>query len=132
MMKKIGSVVVFLFVLFCLTINLSFAQPALTPTATVVKTADVNKDGTPDITYYGEGKYVTRADADTNYDGKPDIVVHAKDGKFESAEVDTNYDGTPDKKFTDVSEFNKWLNENNPDFDKYLNQPDWEVALFNF
>lgn len=98
----------------------------------LIKTVDVNKDGTPDITYYNDGKYVTKVEADTNYDNKPDIVVHVKNGKFESADVDTDYDGKPDIHFNDVTEFNKWLNKNRPGFVDYLNRPDWQVSLLKF
>lgn len=96
------------------------------------KTADVNKDGAPDVTYYREGKYVSKVEADTNYDGTPDIVVNIKDGKFDSAEADVDYDGKTDKKFNNAAEFKKWVNENRPDFEDQLNRPDWQFDLIKF
>jgi uncharacterized protein YdeI (BOF family) len=97
-----------------------------------VKSVDINKDGKTDVNYYREGDFVGKAEADTHNDGTPDIIVHTKDGKFESAEVDTDNDGTPDKKFTDQGEFTKWVNENNPDYEKELNRPDWQWKLVDF
>lgn len=118
--------------LFNAGLGMGYAQATSASQILQTKTIDLNNDGNPDVTYYHDGKYVAKAEADTNYDGKPDVTVYTKDGKFESAEADTDYDGTPDKKFSDVAEFNEWLNKNDPDFEKYLNQPDWEVAMFKF
>jgi uncharacterized protein with FMN-binding domain len=134
-MKRIGSGIIILAVFSCF--NIYSAYPQVVPNAsvtkeTVVKTYDVNKDGKPDVTYYSDGKYVTRAQADTNYDGKPDVTVYTKNGKFESAEVDTDYDGKTEKKFTDATAFDKWLNEKHPDFKDKLNRPDWQVDLKKF
>jgi len=135
-MKKIG----FLFILgiFCFYAQgYSQGVPAQNvaveiPAEQVIKTVDVNKDGSADVRYYRDSKYVSKAEADTNYDGKADVVVYAKNGEFVSAEVDTNYDGKTDKKFTDVKEFNQWLNKNNPDFESKLNQPNWQFDLMKF
>ncbi|MDD5165899.1 MAG: hypothetical protein PHQ57_00710 [Candidatus Omnitrophica bacterium] len=135
MKKEASAAIIFLFALFCLNIYSGYCQVQVTPAIPAkgeIKTFDVNKDGNPDVTYYTDGKYVTKAEADTNYDGKPDVVVYTKDGKFESAEVDTNYDGKTEKKFSDVKAFNEWLNENSPDFNDHLNRPDWDIALLKF
>lgn len=96
------------------------------------KSFDVNNDGSPDVTYFGDGQYVAKVEADTNYDGRPDVVIRTKDGKFESAEIDTDYDGKTDKKISSASEFNKWVNENNPDFSDTLNKSIWPVDLIRF
>ncbi len=133
-MRQISVIVILLLVFFCANIYLGYSQVPVTPVSQKpeIKTVDVNKDGKPDVTYYSDGKYVSKIEADTNYDGKPDVTVHLKNGKFQSAEVDTNYDGKPDKKFSDVAEFNKWLNENKPDFKDQLNRPDWQFDLLKF
>ena len=116
-MKKIGIYIVFLFALFCVNAGL-YAQelPGAIPMPAVAKTADLNKDGKSDITYYGEGKNIQKVSADTNYDGKPDVTVNLKDGKFVSAEADTDYNGTVDKTYTDADSFSQWLNKNHPEF----------------
>jgi len=131
-MKSFGIVFVIALVLFCAKCYLAYSE--VVPAYNIIQTTtvDVNKDGKPDVTYYGEGKYVTRVEADTNYDGKPDVVMHIKDGKFESAEADTNYDGKTDKKFTDANAFNKWLNKHKPDFEDKLNRPDWRFEMMKF
>ncbi|MGD0336838.1 MAG: hypothetical protein ABSB18_07065 [Candidatus Omnitrophota bacterium] len=132
-MKKVSIVIVFLFVLFCVNIYFGYCEaPPAIPVMPLVKAVDVNKDGKPDVIYYSDGKYVSKIKADTNYDGRPDIIVKLKDGKFQSAEVDTDYNGKPDKKFTDVKEFNKWVNENKPNFEDKLNRANWEFALLKF
>lgn len=102
---------IFLAALICLAV-ISFLGAASAQTMI----GDINNDGNPDLTYYHEEETVTKAEADTNFDGKPDVTVHMEDGKFKSAEADTDYDGKPDKKFSDVAEFNKWLNEDRPQF----------------
>lgn len=131
-MGKIGIAVVSLWVFLCINTYTAYSQDTAASTDAAAKTLDVNNDGAPDVNYYSDGKYVTRAEADTNYDGKPDVIVHTKDGKFDSAEVDTDYDGTTDKKFTDTESFNKWLNENKPDFNDKLNRADWQFDLMRF
>jgi len=117
-MNKTGISFVFLFALFCVSACLCYAQeaPGAIPMPVATRTVDLNKDGKPDITYYGEGKDIQRVEADTNYDGKPDVTINLKNGKFESAEVDTDYDGTVDKKYTDAESFSQWLNKNHPEF----------------
>ncbi len=131
-MKKISFTVVSLLAFFCINIYPAYSQEAPVSAGTIAKAYDVNNDGAPDVSYYSDGKYVTRAEADTNYDGKPDVIVHTKDGKFDSAEADTDYDGKPDTKFTDTESFNKWLNENKPDFNDKLNRADWQLDLIRF
>jgi hypothetical protein len=138
-MKKLNSIFIFLLSLSFVTIYLGYAQsaplanpPVNQPCNGDIKTCDVNHDGKSDVTYYSDGKYVTKVEADTNSDGKPEIVEHIKDGKFESAEVDTNNDGKMEKKFTNKSEFNKWLNENSPDYKDKLDQPDWTFEAIKF
>jgi len=133
-MKKIVVAAIFLFLVLCVNVYSGeiptpvspFAQPA-------VKVLDVNKDGSPDITYHSaDGKYVTKVEADTNYDGKSDITVNVKDGKFQSAEVDANYDGKADKKFTDDKAFKDWLNKERPDFSDKLAVKDWTFTGLKF
>jgi hypothetical protein len=128
-MKK--SVVLVFLVSVCLTC----AAYAQTPSASgqqKVKKFDVNKDGQPDVVFYAEGKSVAGIKADTDYNGKPDVVIRLKEGKFESAKVDTDSDGKADLNFSDVAEFNKWLNDNHPEFNSYLNQPEWQFDLLQF
>jgi len=131
-MKKISIAVIL--ALFFLGVNTysGFSEETPASNKTVTKTADVNKDGKPDVTYYSDGAYVTKAEADTNFDGKPDVTVYLKDGKFDSAEVDTDYNGTVDKKFTDANGFNKWLNDNHPGFNDELNKKDWTFNALKF
>lgn len=117
---------------FLLSVNLGCSHIAPKQQMTVAGTADINKDGRPDVTYYKEGEYISKVEADTNYDGRPDVTVRTRGGKFESAEVDKDYNGTVDERFEDVKEFNKWLNKNHPDFNDKLNKPDWRVNLANF
>ncbi|MFA5157066.1 MAG: hypothetical protein WC532_06740 [Candidatus Omnitrophota bacterium] len=131
-MKKTAALI--LTAIVC-SVCFAYAEMAPAPTPAnepAIKTIDVNKDGAADVTYYGDGKNITRAEADTNYDGKPDVIVHVKDGKFDSAEADTNNDGQMDKKFSDTAAFNQWLNENSPDFNDHLNRPDWQFDLVKF
>jgi len=115
-MKNVGIITIFLFVLFCVNIYLGYAEVAPVSMPPAIRTVDVNKDGKPDVTYYSNGKNVTKIEADTNYDGKPDVKVNLKDGKFESAEVDTNYDGKVEKRYYDSGSFSEWLNKNHPEF----------------
>jgi len=133
-MSKIGLVIILLGIFFCANIYSGYSQVpvAPAPAQTQVKTADVNKDGKPDVTYHHDGKYVSKVEADTNFDGKPDVTVKLKDGKFESAEADTDYNGKPDKKFSSSKEFNEWVNREHPDFKDKLNRPDWDVTLLKF
>ncbi|MBU1869155.1 MAG: hypothetical protein KJ818_01675 [Candidatus Omnitrophica bacterium] len=129
-MKKIVAVVICVFALFCLK---GFAEEISSASRNVkTKTVDVNKDGKADVTYYGDEKNVTKVEADTDYDGKPDVVVNVKDGKFESAEVDSDEDGTPEKKFSDVKDFNEWLNKDNAAFKDSLGWSDWQWNLMKF
>ena len=100
-MKKSGIAFILLSALFCVSASLCYAQVAPNAIPMVTRTVDLNKDGKPDITYYGEGKNIQKIEADTNYDGKSDVTVNLEDGKFVSAEVDTDYDGKVDKKYTD-------------------------------
>ena len=109
--KAIG-IIIFIVVMFCL--GLSNAQDM------IGDLNDINNDGTPDVMFHKEGVYMSRVEADTNFDKKSDVTVDLENGKFKSAEVDTDYNGTPDKKFSDVAEFNKWLNDNHPDFKERL------------
>lgn len=133
MANRIISVTVFVAMIFCLGICSVYAQEASSVQALETKTVDINKDGKPDVTYYHDGKNVTKAEADTNYDGKPDVTVYTEDGKFKSAEADTNYDGKTDKEFTDVKKFNEWLNKDNAEFRDSLTWDDWSSAkLFRF
>jgi hypothetical protein len=129
-MKKL--IVLILSGLFCSVFYAGYAEVAPLASQAGVKTVDMNKDGNPDVIYYSDGRYVGKVEADTNYDGKPDITMHIKGGKFESAEIDTNHDGKPEKKISDVAEFNKWLNDNEPDYYDSLNQPDWQFDLLKF
>lgn len=134
-MIKYGIMVVFLLAFFCAGIYPAYSQAQIAPVlpqSQEIKTADVNKDGTPDVVYHREGKYTSKVEADTNYDGKYDITIYTKEGNFDSAEVDTDYDGQADKKFSDVKEFNQWVNEKRPDFEDQLNRPDWQFDLIKF
>ena len=134
-MKKFSIIVVLALVFFCINIHSGYSQAATAASKKVkTKSVDVNKDGKPDVTYYStsDGKYVSKAEADTNYDGRPDVIVHTKDGKFASAEADTDYDGKMDKKFTNESQFKKWVNEDRPGFNDQLNRANWDFALLRF
>lgn len=133
-MKKVGVMLILLSVFFWAGIYPVYGQLQTGPcqAKTQVKTVDVNKDGKHDITYHSDGKYVSKIEADTNYDGKPDVTVRLKDGKFHSAEADTDHDGKTDKKFTSAGDFNKWLNENNPDFNDKLDKADWQFDMLKF
>lgn len=129
-MKRVLVLVIFF------TAAVFVAKPALAepPEAQEVieqktATADVNKDGTADVTYYHDGKNVNKAEADTNYDGKPDVTVYAEDGKFKSAEADTDFDGKPDKQFSDAKEFNDWVNQNKSEFKGALGWSDWTYTV---
>lgn len=127
------SIILIVLAFFCVNIHLVYAQTAVTPVpAVTAKSLDVNNDGKADVVYHSDGKYVSKVEADTNYDGEYDITIYTKDGNFESAEADTDYDGKPDKKFSDVKEFNQWLNEKRPDFEDELNRPDWQFDLLKF
>lgn len=119
---------------FFMNIQLSYAdvfQASLCAPVTI-KSVDVNKDGKNDVTYYGDGKNVTKVEADTNYNSKPDVVVHIENGKFKSAEADTDHNGSMETKFNDYRAFKDWVNKTNPDFAKELNRPDWEWKLLEF
>jgi len=104
---KISGIIILVAAMFWL--KLSFAQ-------TNTATTDVNKDGKADVTYYQEGKNITKIEADTNYDSKPDVTINTENGKFKSAEADTDYNGTIDKKFSNAKDFNAWLNKDKPEF----------------
>ena len=118
-MKKSVVYSVVFFALLCASSYLCYAQEAPAGvTAVVTKSVDLNKDGKPDVLYYGEGKNISKIEADTNYDGKPDVTVNLQDGKFVSAEVDTDYNGSVDKKYTDADSFSQWLNKSHPEFQK--------------
>ncbi|MFZ5800733.1 MAG: hypothetical protein ACOY3D_05085 [Candidatus Omnitrophota bacterium] len=112
------------------------ATPALAETiigqeqaAQQTVTKDINNDGTVDVTYYHDGKYINKAEADTNYDGKPDVTVYAEEGKFKSAEADTDHDGEPDKQFSDAKAFNDWVNQHKPEFKGALGWSDWTYTV---
>jgi hypothetical protein len=137
-MKKIDIVVALALVLSCVSVYLAYSQNAPvtkaqdTKAKEIIKTVDINNDGKPEVTYYCDGKYVTRAEADTNADCKPEIVVNLKDGKFKSAEAVTGKDGKTKTTFTDVKKFDDWLNETHPDFDRTLNRGDWSQESIRF
>lgn len=131
-MKRSSIILFSIFIFLGLGIIMVSAQDTVAILEPQVKTTDINKDGTADITYYSDGKYITKIQADTNYDGTPDIVMHTKDGKFDSAEIDTNYDGKFDKKITNADEFKNWINKNDPSFEEHLTQRDWDATLFRF
>jgi len=122
-MRKVFIIVMGLLLINC-GAGTAFAQTAAPANPAGVKQVDINGDGTADVTYHHDGANIHKVEADTNNDGKADVIVNKKDGKFESAEVDTDYDGTSDKKFTDATEFNKWLNENRPGFNDALSPGD--------
>ena len=131
-MKAIIACVIFTAVIFFCWVCPAYSQTAPVIASAQTKTVDVNKDGKADVTYYHDGVNITKAEADTNYDGKPDVTVYVENGKFKSAEVDTDYDGKPDNKFSDTAEFNKWLNENQPDFKDSLGWQEWKVSMMRF
>jgi len=132
-MKRLLVIGMCTLILFCINISLGSSQVTSSATKKIeTRTVDVDKDGDPDVTYYHDGKYVSKAEADTNEDGKPDITVYAQDGKFKSAEVDTDYDGKPDQKFSDTAAFNKWLNQNNPEYKDSLGWSDWTYSPYKF
>ena len=128
-MKKLCFIIAGAFVLSCCVVYLVYAQGAA---AVKTKAVDINNDGKAEVTYYSDGKQVTKAQADTNKDGKPDVTVNVKDGKFQSAEVDTNNDGKVDKNFKDLKSFDDWLNQNHPDYDRTLNRGDWSMESVGF
>lgn len=129
-MKKVIFGIIMLFAVFCLNVSLAQAmgQTAQKPT----KTEDVNKDGKPDVSYYGDGKTTTRIEADTNYDGQPDVVVNTKEGNFQSAEIDTDHNGSLDTTITDASQFKQWINTNRPEFKQTLGRSDWSLMPPDF
>lgn len=119
--------------LFCLAVHPLYLEAAEdVPPAEQAKTADINKDGKADVTYYHDGEHINKVEADTDYDGKPDVVIYAEDGDFKSAEADTDYDGKPDKKFSDPAAFKEWLNKDRPAFKEALGWDDWSYAMINF
>jgi len=126
-MKKLDIIIIFV----CILSGLFYLGCASTNMG-VMKTADVNNDGNPDVTYYTDGKFVSKIEADTNYDGKTDVVVNLKDGKFQSAEADADHNGTMETRFNNLADFNKWVNRNDPAFSKKLNRPDWSVGSLEF
>ncbi|MEW5758703.1 MAG: hypothetical protein AB1755_04440 [Candidatus Omnitrophota bacterium] len=130
-MRKFSVMGIILLSIFIIGIKYGHTQCASVNQAVAVKTVDINKDNKPDIIYYShDNKYVSKAEADTNFDEKTDITMYLKEGKFDSAEVDTNHDGKIDKKFSDLADFNKWLNENNPNFHNHFNNPDdWQFSI---
>ncbi len=119
-------------IFFCVSINSGYAQCVKVPENTVKKAYDINKDEKVDIKYSSDDKSSGMITADTNFDGKPDMVIHVKDGKFDSAEADTDYDGTMEKKFSDVAQFNQWLNESHPDFNDALSHADGTFEIWKF
>lgn len=131
-MKKILAGVIVFAVCFCLNLPLVYSQAKPPSGKLATRTVDVDKDGDPDVTYYHDGKYISKAEADTNDDGRPDITVYAEDGKFKSAEADTNNDGKPDKKFNNSAEFSKWLNKDNPEYKDSLGWSDWTYSPYKF
>lgn len=122
MKRMIFCFIVFLAV-FCMNASLCFAMGRAPEKP--MHTADINKDGKADVSYYGDGKNVTRIEADTNYNGQPDVVVNVKEGKFESAEVDTDHNGSLDKKFNDATQFKQWVNESRPEFKQTIGRDNW-------
>jgi len=131
-MKKVCVLIIIFMVFFYLNITMVYSQSKVVPATMQTKEVDIDRDGDPDVTYYHDGKNISKAEADTNEDGKPDITVYAEDGKFKSAEADTNYDGKPDKTFSNTAEFNKWLNVNNPEYKDSLGWSDWTYQLHKF
>ena len=119
-------------IFFSTNINSGYAQCVKVPENTVKKAYDINKDEKVDIKYSSDDKSSGMITADTNFDGKPDMVIHVKDGKFDSAEADTDYDGTMEKKFSDVAQFNQWLNESHPDFNDALSRADGTFEIWKF
>jgi len=130
--RKLNVIFLCLLFLLCLNVYPGNCQEGPASNKEIAKAVDVNKDGKPDVIYYGDEKNVTEVEADTNYDGKPDVKVHIKNGKFKSAEADTDYNGTMETKFTDAGSFNKWVNEHHPDFDKELVKQDWRIRVGKF
>ena len=76
-MKKISLIAVILLFLFCLNSGSVYPQVTSASKKVETKTADVNKDGKPDVTYYSDGEHVAKVEADTNYDGKPDVIINS-------------------------------------------------------
>jgi len=133
-MKNAGMVIILSVFFFLITYS-AYSQVAPVASASKqieTKRVDVDNDGKPDMTYYGDGKHVMKIIADTNYDGKPDVMVYNKDGKFESAQVDTDYNGTLETKFSDTVAFNKWLNAKHPNLKDKLNKTEWQFDLTEF
>ena len=133
-MKKMSVAAFALLALVFMNVSLAHSQDVAPDKTAKTKTVDVNKDGTPDVTYYSEdGKNVTKAEADTNYDGKPDVVVNVKDGNFQSAEIDTDHNGSMDKEIQDATQFKQWINTNRPEFKETIGRSDWqEFGSMNF
>lgn len=133
-MKKLGIIIFILFAMLCVNVFLAYAMAPAPNKAAQTKTADVNKDGKPDVTYHSnDGKNVTKIEADTNYDGKTDVVVNVKDGNFQSAQIDTDHNGSMDKQVNDASQFKEWVNTNRPEFKQTIGRSQWqEFGAMNF
>lgn len=108
------------------------AQETAVNPAPNTKTVDVNKDGTPDVTLTGDGKFVSKVEADTDFDGKTDITVNRQGGEFKSAKVDSDHDGKTDKEFKNEKDFLDWVNQNDPAFIEFVNQRNWEFSGVKF
>jgi len=131
-MKNLFVAIGFILVLgFGVMISAACAQDARTGATAQKKSVDVNKDGVAEVTYYHDGKNVTRTEADTNYDGKLDVVVYSENGKFKSAEADTDYNGTMETKFTDPKVFKEWVNKEKPAVSGPLGLEEWTCPVIN-
>lgn len=125
-------------IFFLLAVSFIFCHP-LYPASSKQKDSniqamaiDIDHDGEADVVYYYDQENITMAEADTNKDGKPDVRVYAEKGKFKSAEADTDYDGEADRQFDDSAAFSAWLNQSNPEYEDYLNRPNWKKTMFAF
>ena len=126
-MRKACRIVVVLMTVFCLNVFLACAAAPAPDKAAQTKTADVNKDGKPDVTYHSnDGKNVTKIEADTNYDGKTDVIVNTKDGNFQSAQIDTDNNGSMDTEINDAAQFKQWINTNRPEFKETIGRSSWQ------
>jgi len=129
MKKNILGIIILLAVFY---LSGSLAQAMGQAVEKPIKTVDVNKDGKPDVSYYGDVKTTARIEADTNYDGQPDVIVNTKEGKFQSAEIDADYDGSFDTTITDANQFKQWINMNRPGFKQTLGKSDWSLMPPDF